>query len=108
MIRLRVRLRPDGCLESCLAEGHSGLGGSGSDIVCAAVTVLLRTAGRLLEEDPRLRVGGAAPRPGALRLELAEPPAERLERVRGVTDFLLRGLRDLAADYPRRVALDIR
>ncbi len=108
MIRLLVWLRADGCLESFRAAGHSDLGGKGADTVCAAVTVLLRTAGRLLESDALLGAEGEAPEPGAMRLRLPEPPDDRRERVRGVTDFLVRGLRDLQAEFPDRVELSIR
>ncbi len=102
MIRLEVQLRADGCLESFRAEGHGG------DIVCASATILLRTAGRLLEADAALRAEGEAPRPGSMRLELPEPPAGRRERVRAISEFLVQGLRDLAEEYPDRLAVTIR
>ncbi|MDE5614650.1 MAG: ribosomal-processing cysteine protease Prp, partial [Treponemataceae bacterium] len=38
----------DGAFRSCEAAGHAGFAAKGSDIVCAAVTILLRTAADVL------------------------------------------------------------
>lgn len=108
MIHLSIVLRPDGCLEAFRASGHSSRGGRGNDVVCASATVLLRTAGRLLEAEPGLRARGDAPEPGKMRLRLGRAPEAQRGRVRGITDFLVRGLLDLRSEYPDIVSLEIR
>ena len=107
MIRLSVRLQADGCLRSFAASGHAGAGEKGRDIVCAAVTVLLRTTARLLAAQPELGVAGESPAEGEMRLELAEPPERKKEWVRGVTATLVSGLTDLDREFPGRLKLDI-
>jgi uncharacterized protein YsxB (DUF464 family) len=108
VIHLRIMLRPDGCLEAFQASGHSTQGGRGKDIVCASVTVLLRTAGRLLEAEPGLQARGEAPEPGEMSLRLAQATEAQRDRIRGITDFLVRGLLDLRSEYPDIVSLEIR
>jgi len=107
VISLRLRLHPGGCLAGFTASGHAGAGAKGEDIVCAAVTVLLRTAARLLAGEPSLRAAGGTPERGLMRLSLEPPPEGKREWVRGVTDALLRGLADLEAEYPGRLKMRI-
>jgi uncharacterized protein YsxB (DUF464 family) len=107
VIRLRVRLRPDGCLAGFAASGHAGAGPQGRDAVCAAVTVLLRTSARVLSSRPELRVSGEAPAEGDMRLEMEPPPQALREWVRGVTDTLVAGLTDLDREFPGRLKLEV-
>ena len=107
MIRLSVRLRADGCLAGFAASGHAGAGPKGGDPVCAAVTVLLRTAARVLAGQPDLRAEGESPAEGEMRLELAPPPEARREWVRGVTAVLVTGLADLDREFPGRMKLEV-
>lgn len=107
MITLTLQLHPDGCLAAVRATGHAGWGKRGEDIVCAAAAALVRTAGRLLEAEPGLQAAGEAPFPGRVSLSLEKPPEERRERVRGITDFLVRGLLDLESEYPDNIAVEI-
>jgi hypothetical protein len=107
VIRLRVRLHADGSLGGFHVSGHAGAGGKGSDVVCAAVTVLLRTTARLLAAQPELKVEGGSPQEGVMHLSLPPPPQAKLDWVRGVTATLLAGLTDLAAEHPGRLELKI-
>lgn len=107
MIRLRVRLHADGSLAGFHASGHAGAGARGRDIVCAAATVLLRTAARLLAAQPELKADGGSPERGVMHLSLPPPPTAKREWVRGVTATLLAGLTDLAAEHPGRLELDV-
>jgi uncharacterized protein YsxB (DUF464 family) len=107
VIALSVRVYPGGCLAGFTASGHAGAGRKGEDIVCAAVTTLLRTAAKVLAGEPGLSVDGESPEPGVMRLALAPPPDGKREWVRGVTAILLRGLNDLAEEFPGRLRLEI-
>lgn len=107
MIRLSVWLYPDGCLQRFSASGHAEDGKKGRDIVCAAVTALLRTAGRLLAGQPDLNVDGESPNPGSMRLFLHPPGEKRREWVRGVTDVLVSGVTDLQKEFPGRLSVEI-
>jgi uncharacterized protein YsxB (DUF464 family) len=107
VISLRVRLHPGGLLAGFTASGHAGAGPKGEDIVCAAVTILLRTAAKVLAGEPGLTVEGQSPEPGVMRLALEPPPEAKRDWVRGVTATLLRGLTDLAEEFPGRLELRI-
>ena len=107
MIELRVNLYRDGCLKGFQASGHAGSGKKGEDIVCAAVTVLLRTAARLISGEKGLETGGEALGPGEMTFFLISMPAEYREWVKGITDFLLGGLLDLKDEFPDYLTIDI-
>lgn len=106
MICARVVLDGRGTLKSFFAEGHAGAALRGYDLVCAAFSVLARTAYRALEALPGTELRGEAARPGDMSFEVLRPAAEA-ERAAGVADFLLTGLGDLAREYPDAVALTI-
>ncbi len=94
----------DGLLESYDAAGHAGESPRGANIACAAVTALLRTAGKLCESRGLVQDGGGGKR-GELRLIVAPVPDAEREWLRGVTDFLLRGVHDLQDEFPREIQL---
>ena len=107
MIELKVNLHRDGCLKGFQASGHAGSGKKGEDIVCAAVTVLLRTAARLISREKGLETRGEALEPGGMTFFLKSMPAEYREWVKGITDFLLGGLLDLKDEFPDYLTIDI-
>jgi hypothetical protein len=69
---------------------------------------MLRTAARVLYSVDGLVTTGAADTPGEMRLELSRDAKTGREWLRGVTDFLLRGLRDLEAEFPREIDLSVK
>ncbi|MBN2353989.1 MAG: ribosomal-processing cysteine protease Prp [Spirochaetales bacterium] len=108
MVKVVLELYPSGCLKSLTATGHAGAGTKDHDAVCAAVSVLVRTAWRALRREPYLQVEGRAASEGDLSVTVALRGFESEERFRGLTDFLLTGLFDLAAEHPRHVSVDFR
>jgi len=66
MIVADVSLDDSGIIRSCSIEGHAGAGPFGGDIVCAAVSVLARTALKALSEAEGVAVSAAASRSGGL------------------------------------------
>jgi uncharacterized protein YsxB (DUF464 family) len=108
LVRVTVELFPDGCLASFRAEGHAEGGSHGANLACAAVTQLLRTAARLLCSVHGLVKTGGADTPGEMHIELSRDFTTDREWLRGVTDFLLRGIRDLEAEFPAEVVLIVK
>jgi uncharacterized protein YsxB (DUF464 family) len=88
------------------AKGHSSRASPGYDIVCAAFSVLARTVYGALEALPGIEIRGEAPEPGDLSFEVVRP-ALSPERAAGIADCLVRGLGDLAREYPDSVRLSI-
>ena len=113
MIRCAIRLDASGCLEGFAASGHAleargaGAEGPGVDLACAAVTTLLRTVSRMLYLHPELRAEGRADRPGEMLLEVGPVPESGREWLRGATDFLLAGLRDVQEEHPQDLEIAI-
>jgi uncharacterized protein YsxB (DUF464 family) len=101
-----LQLAGDGCLAALSAAGHAGKLPAGSNIACAAASALVRTAARLLA-DAGLVVEAEAPRTaGRVDFRVGPVPDGRRAWLQGTTEFLVRGLRDVALEYP--AAVDIR
>jgi len=86
-------------LLSASASGHAGAGKRGSDIVCAAVTILLRTTLSVLSGSGVETEASTAGR-GSLQYRVTAFAETDLPFLRYAADFLLEGLRALAEEYP--------
>lgn len=95
----------DGAFRSCEATGHAGFAAKGSDIVCAAVTILLRTAADVLSGMDGVVVRANTAGRGELAFTVVRAAAEKTERLVCTVDFLERGLRSLQSEYPQFVRL---
>ena len=88
-----------GLFRSCCVQGHGGAGIRGSDIVCAAVSVLTRTLVRVLSDRKGISIRGSIPDRGNFQLE-AEYSAEGKEFLSAAGAFLIEGLLSVAAEFP--------
>ena len=107
MIEIEAVLDENRVLRSCKASGHAGLGRTGTDIVCAAVSVLMRTAVRSLNGREGITLQWEAPEPGLLSLE-AEYTTEGRDFLFAAGVFLIEGLSSVAEEYPEHCKLTIR
>ena len=103
MIRVSVRLDGEGCLSRLDADGHALRQGKEFSPVCAAVTVLLRTAASLFEAEAELKSRISLPDEGRISMEIGEIPAALSGRFRGITDFLVFGLLQISRDAPEEL-----
>jgi uncharacterized protein YsxB (DUF464 family) len=94
-----VALDHSSLLRSLSVTGHAEHGTVGQDIVCAAVSVLVRTAGAVLSGKPYITVSVSAPVRGMLYLDV-EHKREGEVYLSVVQEFLLEGLRSVAVEYP--------
>ncbi len=108
MIRVRASVQGNGCLRTLEATGHASRVSSGFSPVCAAVTAILRTGGELLGAEKELKVRVSAPEEGSFTVQVGEVPADRVDRIQGITDFLLFGIQRLAEDAPGEVSFIIK
>jgi uncharacterized protein len=102
MISAKAVVGRGGELLAFAAKGHADRGFKGNDIVCAAFSVMARTAYKALKDLQGIELSGSAPEPGNLSFEVIKP-ASRPERAAGIADFLVAGMGDLARDYPEAV-----
>ena len=107
MVEIEAVLDKDGVLRACKAIGHAGAGPTGSDIVCAAVSVLMRTAVRALSGRKGITIRCDAPEPGFLFLE-ADYTAEGKDFLSAAGVFLTEGIASVVEEYPHCCRLTIR
>lgn len=106
---IRVRLAVDsGLLRNLDAEGHARNADSENDAaICAAVSLLCRSAAQALKDLEDLEIDGSAPEPGVLRFSVQYGSRAPLERARGVLDTLVRGLEAAARENPRLCRIEV-
>jgi uncharacterized protein YsxB (DUF464 family) len=100
VIEIEAVIDSDGVLRACKAAGHAGAGKAGNDIVCAAVSVLMRTAFYTLSGRKGIKFQGGAPEKGQLWLEV-DYEAEGKDFLFAVGVFLIEGLKSVAQEYPQ-------
>lgn len=104
MIRVELVLDSGGALVSASAQGHAHHSSPGTDIVCAAVSVLMRTAPAVLEESGvSLRVETAGR--GTLSMTVVACRQADYPLLRYTARFLQRGFGPLTAEYPDSVGV---
>jgi uncharacterized protein YsxB (DUF464 family) len=99
MIEAGLVLENGGLLRSCKVLGHAGAGRRGGDVVCAAVSVLVRTVLRVLSGREGVTVRSGAPERGELWLEV-EGTAENREFLAASGAFLSEGLLSVSGEFP--------
>lgn len=104
MITVNLVLEQDGTLVSVVAKGHALQGSFGTDIVCAAVSVLLRTTLAVLDgSSPVLQVETAGR--GSLGITVMACNESDFPLLRYAGLFLQRGIAGLAAEYPASIEM---
>ena len=89
-----------GFLRSCIIQGHAGSGLKGKDIVCAAVSVLARTAFIVLSGRKGITIQGGNPERGEFYMEILALDTEDEGFLAGVGAFLEEGLISVSKEYP--------
>ena len=106
MIEVLLVCGKDGAFKSCTASGHAEFAVKGKDIVCAAVTELLRTAVQVLEKTDSAMVKTETPSRGKLAFSVEDYGGpEQTERLKCTADFIKLGIENLAQEYPTNVQL---
>jgi uncharacterized protein YsxB (DUF464 family) len=106
MIRIEAAVDKAGLLRSCRVHGHAGAGPRGGDIVCAAVSVLARTALGVLSQREGITVRGEAPERGIISMEI-DYAGKGKEFLSGAGAFLLEGLQSVAGEYPDYCVMNV-
>jgi uncharacterized protein YsxB (DUF464 family) len=106
LIEIEAVLEDDGTLRACKASGHAGAGKAGTDIVCAAVSVLMRTAFSTLSDRKGITIRYGAPEKGQFWLE-TDYEAEGKDFLFATGSFLINGLKSVAQEFPQNCKLNI-
>ncbi len=107
MISVDVVQNKAGVLRSCRITGHADAGPKGSDVVCAAVSVLSRTAVKLLSTREGVVIHAETPKRGELLFEI-EPTEATVPYITVVAAYLIEGIRSVVAEYPDNCTLILR
>ncbi len=105
MTTLTLVCGKNGVLRSCKASGHADYAAKGYDIVCAAVTVLMRTAMQTLSETDGVDFHADVKERGFLAFDVAAASEDKREWLICMADFLERGFSSLQSEYPQFVKL---
>jgi len=107
MIEITALLDKNGIVRSCKASGHAGAGKTGNDIVCAAVSVLMRTAVNVLSGKKGITIHNDAPEKGQLYMEV-DYEAEGKDFLFAAGVFLIEGLKSVAQEFPKNCILKVK
>jgi uncharacterized protein YsxB (DUF464 family) len=107
VIEIKAVTDETGLLRRCEVRGHAGAGKPGGDIVCAAVSVLTRTALAVLDARAGLEVRGEAPERGVFTLEAEAYSAAGRDFLAAAGAFLLEGLDSTAREYPKNCTMTV-
>ena len=107
MTSVLIERGKNGILLSCKATGHAGYAGRGFDIVCSAVTVLIRTTMEVVSGLPGVKLDSDVSRRGNLSFTVnADQPDDFiLARLIYAGDFLETGLGSVSREYPEYLEL---
>ena len=107
MIAVKAVLDRGECLSELDVRGHAEFNEAGRDILCSAVTILTRTAGRLFLSHLHENCDVSSVGRGSFSLKIWQISDERRDWAKGITEFLLSGLSDIERDYPAYIELEI-
>ncbi len=107
MTSVLLKRSKQGVLLGCNAEGHAGYAGRGYDIVCSAVSVLLRTAMQVVQALPGIQLDSDVSRRGSLSFAVntSQLDKKNLAELIFAGDFLQTGLGSVAKEYPEYLEL---
>lgn len=106
MVSVDLVLDSADLLKSCQVSGHAGAGPRNGDVVCAAVSVLSRTALKTLSHIDGVFAYGKAPKRGELFMEIRYTEACK-GQVAGITAFLLDGFTSIEEEFPEHCCVRI-
>lgn len=112
MITVKLNFSSHARLISCHTEGHSGYAAHGHDIVCAATTILLRTAIEVFEAN-NILIDKQIPKRGFLSFavqnttNLTVADLKTDTKTECIGEFLQKGFLSLQQEFPDNIRVQI-
>lgn len=106
MTTIIIQREKTGELVSFCADGHAGYSKSGSDIVCSAITILMRTALQVISESKTLKFKVNDKKTGFLSFDVENGGVFTEEDkilLKYSGQFLEKGFKSLAQEFPEYV-----
>ena len=108
MIQVLLECSEKGLLQTCVAEGHANYAPKGSDIVCSALSCLLRTVLAQLQSVKTLKLKTEILDRGMLAFSVEEFSNEDEFLLKYASDFLKTGIGQLVQEFPNHISLRVR
>ena len=107
MTSITLSYGKNGVIKKCQANGHADFSKKGTDIVCAAITILVRTAMQVLSHNEDVFLIADASSRGALSfsVEAKTESPETEAQLKCIGDFLRTGILALTKEFPENVIL---
>ncbi|MCR4821702.1 MAG: ribosomal-processing cysteine protease Prp [Treponema sp.] len=107
MTSITLSYGKNGVIKKCQANGHAGFSKKGSDIVCSAITILIRTAMQLLSRNENVLLISEPSKRGELSfsVEAKSENPETETQLKCIGDFLRTGFLALTKEFPENVIL---
>ena len=107
MTAVTLSYSKNGMIRKCQANGHAGFSRKGQDIVCSAITVLIRTAMQVLShtENVILLTDDLVRGSLSFTVEVKADDSETVTRLQCIGDFLRTGILALVKEFPENVIL---
>jgi uncharacterized protein YsxB (DUF464 family) len=105
LISIRFEFDSGGLPRYCRIAGHAGAAFRGSDVVCAAISVLARTLVRSFSDRQGVEIAASAPERGVFEFSAAYDVPEQ-DFLAGAASFALEGFKSIAEEYPEFISLE--
>lgn len=104
MIEIKIETDNNKILKSIFVKGHSNFDICGKDIVCASVSILVYTFYLSLIDLPLMEID-YIDRENVFKIELKKINDNLIGELRGLTIFLIKGLKSLSSNYKENIKL---
>ncbi|MBP3607261.1 MAG: ribosomal-processing cysteine protease Prp [Treponema sp.] len=107
MVLVTLSTGKNGVLNECKANGHACFSKKGEDIVCSAVTILLRTVLEYLSQMENVTVIADTSSRGnlAFRVEVQKDSSVVDCQLKCMAEFIRIGIKSLSNEFPENVQL---
>ena len=110
MISVQIERSKTGMIAGCEAHGHAGYAKSGFDIVCSAVSILIKTTVQILAKLDGVEFTSSAEKRGDVSFEVKILELDSLleTKLKTAEEFLETGLGAIQKEYPKHLELVIK
>ena len=106
MINIKIKVDTNKILKEIIVKGHSHFTQKGKDIVCAAVSVLVYSAYLSFCNMPDIKIDYIDDK-NKLRLSVNKLNQEVFGELRGISIYLITGIKALAKEYVDNIKLEL-
>ena len=106
MTLIKLNYNKESLITKVDSKGHTGYARAGEDIVCSAITILLRTFAKLAYESQEVNFLSDLTEVGSLKFTINIKKDSSKKMYKGYCKFLEKGLLDLMEAYKEFLCLE--